>query len=101
MKLWSIGYDENQKDNFPQVIFKSQVIPIEQEAKLVNEIFRIFYLVHRDAKHEIKEIEKNKKELPYRKLYNMVFPIKEFEFETEYLVELLNLFNIELNNQSD
>ena len=99
MKVWSIGYDENRKDNFPQVVYKDHPISIEQEASLVNEIFKIFYLIHRDAKKDIEKIEMNKKELPYRKLYDLVFSNKkEFEFETEYLVELLNIFHVELHN---
>ena len=96
--MWSAGYDENQRENFPQVVYRSNIITIEQEAKMLKEIFKIFYLVHRDAKEDIRVIEGNKTELPYSKLYNLVFPTeKEFEFETEYLIALLNLFHVELH----
>jgi len=103
MKLWSIAYDEELKNiNFPQVVYKSFSIPIELETKLVNRIFQIFYLTHQDARREIEAIAKNKTELPYRKLYNLIFHKTEnYEFETEYLVALLNFFNIELNDEGN
>ena len=70
----------------------------DKEEFLTNEIFKIFYLTHRDAKQQIKEIELNKFELPYKKLYELVFPPKNVEFHTEYFIDLLNLFSIELEN---
>lgn len=94
--MWSVGYDESQRENFPQIVYRNNSITFDQEVKFVKEIFKIFYLIHRDAKKDIEAIERNKKELPYKKLYQLVYPLKkEFEFETEYLVELLNLFQIE------
>lgn len=96
MKLWTMRFDESRLDNFPQVCYKGTEINPNKESSLVKEIFRIFYLTHRDSKDKIKIIENNKLELPYKNLYNMVFPPKKVEFETEYFVDLLNLFSIEL-----
>lgn len=100
MKLWSLGLDNNNLDNFPQVLYKNKPITIEQEMKLTHEIFKIFYLTHRDKKNQIRVIENYKNELPFKDLYNLVFPDKNVEFHTEYLVDLLNLFCIELENLS-
>ena len=69
MKLWSLQYNESNLDNFPQICYKGIELPITKEELLVNELFKIFYLTCRDAKQQIKEIELNKFELPYKKLY--------------------------------
>jgi hypothetical protein len=98
MKLWSLQYNESNLDNFPQICYKGIVLPVTKEVLLVNELFKIFYLTCRDAKQQIKEIELNKFELPYKKLYELVFPPKNVEFHTEYFIDLLNLFSIELEN---
>lgn len=98
MKLWSLQYNESNLDNFPQICYKGIELPITKEELLVNELFKIFYLTCRDAKQQIKEIELNKFELPYKKLYELVFPPKNVEFHTEYFIDLLNLFSIELEN---
>jgi hypothetical protein len=104
MKLWSLGFDEDQKKNFPQVLYKGKEINLTIETRLVKEIFKIFYLTHRDEHKKIKEIEKNVKHtLPYKELYHMVKPPKKAEFYTEYLVDLLNIFSVEIDdyNQLD
>lgn len=98
MKLWSLQYNESNLDNFPQICYKGIELPITKEELLVNELFKIFYLTCRDDKQQIKEIELNKFELPYKKLYELVFPPKNVEFHTEYFIDLLNLFSIELEN---
>lgn len=98
MKLWSLQYNESNLDNFPQICYKGIELPVTKEELLVNELFKIFYLTCRDAKQQIKEIELNKFELPYKKLYELVFPPKNVEFHTEYFIDLLNLFSIELEN---
>lgn len=98
MKLWSLQYNESNLDNFPQICYKGIELPVTKEELLVNELFKIFYLTCRDTKQQIKEIELNKFELPYKKLYELVFPPKNVEFHTEYFIDLLNLFSIELEN---
>ena len=67
------------------------------EFKLREEIFKIFYLTHRDNKKKIKEIEENFDNEAYRLLYEMVFPPKLVKHQNEYLVDLLNLFSVEIN----
>ena len=98
MKLWTLQFNESNLVNFPQICYKGIEISQDKEEFLINEIFKIFYLTHRDAKQQIKEIELNKFELPYKKLYELVFPPKNVEFHTEYFIDLLNLFSIELEN---
>lgn len=95
MKLWSVGYDENCLSNFPQIIYKNRVINMNEEAYLTNKIFDIFLLTHRDEKEKILHI-RNSHLLPYKELHNMVYPDPECEFEVEYFVIILNLFNIEI-----
>jgi hypothetical protein len=101
MKLWAIGTFNEDDDNFQQIIYKFYPVSIEQEIKLVDKIFKLFYLNHRDAKKEIEKIEKNKNDLPYRKLYTLIFPEEDELSETEYLVALLNFFNIELEEDEE
>lgn len=99
MRMWTLTYDENKLDNFPQVLYKGNEINIEMETKLLKDIFKIFYLTHRDEHDKIKSIENNtKKVLPYKDLLELIVPGVELEFETEYFVELLNYFNIEIDN---
>jgi hypothetical protein len=98
MKLWTLEYNEDNKANFPQVMYKGREIKPDMKFKIIQELFRIFYLTHRDAKNKIKEIEKNNQELPYGGLYNLILPPKEVEFQKEYLIDLLNYFSMEIDN---
>ena len=98
MKLWTLEYNEDDKINFPQVMYKGYKIDNTIKIKIIKELFRIFYLTHRDARNKIKDIEKNNKELPYEGLYALIFPPKTVEFQKEYLIELLNYFNMEIDN---
>ena len=97
MKLWTIAYDENKLDNFPQIMYKNIEIDIVTETKLINQIIKIFYLTNRDKKKEIDAIVKDKTVLPYKALHGLVFHPYEHEFQAEYLVDLLNMFNIEID----
>lgn len=96
MKLWSVGYSTDHLDNFPQVVYKNKIITIEQEAQLVDKVFQIMLLTHRDAHRLIAEIKDNRRQLPYRDLYELVYPPIELEFQVQYFVELLNLLEIEM-----
>ena len=96
MKLWDVKFDEGQKHNFPQIVYKSRLINNEEETFLTNKLFNLFLLTHRDKHSAIKEIQKDKTELPYRKLSNLIAKM-EFEFETEHMVYLLNYFNVEVD----
>jgi hypothetical protein len=96
MKLWDTRYDEGEKHNFPQIVYKNRLINIEEETFLTNKLFNLFLLTHRDKHTEIKIIQKDKTELPYRKLSNLIIEM-DLEFETEYMVHLLNYFNIEVD----
>lgn len=95
MKIWSISFNERDLENFPQIIYKNRPITIEEETYLTNKIFEIFLLTHRDAKQTIMEI-KNIHSFPYKKLHNLVFPDPNYEFATEYFIDILNLFSIEI-----
>lgn len=102
MRIWTLGYDKEKKDNFPQVLYKGEEIDICTETKLLRQLFKIFYLTHRDKREAIKIIEKNARdELPYSYLLELIVPGIEMEFETEYLVELLNYFSIEINSTTN
>lgn len=96
MQLWSLSFDEMNLNNFPQICYKNNAITIEQENMLVLEIFKIFYLTNNNQKEKIKIIESNHMALPYESLFNMIYPPKQVEFHTEYLIDLLNLFCVEL-----
>jgi len=96
MKLWNVRFDENLKDNFPQIVYKNRIINIEEETFLTNKLFDLFLLTHMDKRTEIKAIQKTKTELPYKKLADLIQPL-EFEFETEYMVYLLNYFSVEVD----
>jgi len=96
MKLWNTKFDEGMKDNFPQIVYKNRLINLEEETFLTNKLFNLFLLTHRDKHKEIKEIQKNKIELPYMKLSNLIQSV-EFEFQTEYMVNLLNYFSVEVD----
>lgn len=98
MKLWTLEYNEENKVNFPQVMYKGHEIDASLKVKVIQELFRIFYLTHRDARAKIKEIEQNNQELPYCGLYTLILPPKEVEFQKEYLVDLLNYFSMEIDN---
>ncbi len=98
MKLWTLEYNECIKDNFPQVMYKGKVVDQSTKVKVLRELFNLFYLTHRDARTKIKEIESNVNELPYQKLYELILPPKQAEFQKEYLVDLLNYFSVEINN---
>lgn len=95
MKLWSTSFDENMPDNFPQITYKNKVVSIEEQTFLTNKLFDLFQLTHRDRIVDIKVIRLNKEILPYKKLYNLIFSDEPFEFETEYMVFLLNFFSVE------
>ena len=96
MKLWDTKFDESMKDNFPQIVYKSRIINIEEETFLTNKLFNLFLLTHRDKHSEIKEIQQNKNKLPYKQLSDLIQKV-EFEFETEYMVYLLNYFSVEVD----
>ncbi len=96
MKLWDIKFDEGKKYNFPQIVYKNRLINIDEETFLTNKLFNLFLLTHRDKHSEIKEIQKDKTELPYRKLANLITETN-FEFETQYMVYLLNYFSVEVD----
>jgi hypothetical protein len=94
MKLWYVKFDNEKKDDFPQLFFKDNYINIKKQSDITFEIKRIFLLTHRDATKKINEIYSNTHKLPYKDLHNLVFPEPNYEFQTEYLVDLLNLFEI-------
>lgn len=96
MKIWDTRFDESKKANFPQIVYKNRLINIEEETFLTNKLFNLFLLTHRDKHLDIKAIQQNKTELPYRKLSNLILDI-ELEFETEYMVYLLNYFGVEVD----
>jgi len=96
MKLWNTKFDEGMKDNFPQIVYKNRIINIEEETFLTNKLFNLFLLTHRDKHTEIKAIQKNKNKLPYKQLSDLIQEV-EFEFETEYMVYLLNYFSVEVD----
>lgn len=98
MKLWTLEYNEENKTNFPQVLYKGIEVDAALKVKIIQELFRIFYLTHRDARARIKEIERNTKELPYAGLYDLILPPKQVEFQKEYLIDLLNYFSMEIDN---
>lgn len=95
MILWSLNYNDNS--TVPTIFYKMVNININDviEKKLEEEIFRIFYLTHRDAKSKIKAI-KNNEENTYKHLYELLFPPKKVKNKFEYLVYLLNVFTIEI-----
>lgn len=95
MRLWISGFDEGYPDNFPQIIYKNRVISLEEQAFLTNKIISIFLLTDRDNSKKIYEIKNNKHKLPYRDLHNLILDDTDYEFETEYMVALLNYFHIE------
>lgn len=100
MKLWTVSFDENQKNNFPQIIYKGfKTISADEQAKLTPKIYKIIQLTNRDKLQYINDIIKNSNELPFKALYKLIFEkeLNNLEFQTEYLVEFLNLFQIELS----
>ncbi len=97
MKLWTTTFDKNEKSNFPQIVYKNRVITIDEQTFLTNKIFDLFQLTHRDKLREIQSIKKDKMSLPYKALYNLIMSDTPFEFETEYMVFLLNFFSIEVD----
>lgn len=96
MKLWNTKFDESMKDNFPQIVYKNKIINIEEETFLTNKLFNLFLLTHRDKHTEIKIIQQNKTELPYKALSKLIQEV-DFEFQTEYMVNLLNYFSVEVD----
>lgn len=98
MKIWSLNYDENQKDNFPQLMYKgTRTLTIDEETAITNRVLKMITLTHRDELKRISEIINNKDELPFQELYVLIYDNDpEFEFQTEYFVELLNLFKVEV-----
>lgn len=100
MKLWTLEYNEENLVNFPQVMYKGKEVDSSVKLTLIQELFKLFYLTHRDARDKIKEIEnKSGSVLPYEGLYNLILPPKKTEFQKEYLVDLLNYFSIEIDEK--
>jgi hypothetical protein len=100
MKIWSLAYDENEKYNFPQIVYKGvRVITSDEQANLTTKIYKMLKLTHRDRLTDINMIIDNGDELPFKSLYNIVYPGQDpdLEFQTEYMVELLNLFQVEID----
>ena len=97
MKLWSVDIDKPYVDNFPQITYKDKVISLEEETFLTNKLFDLFKLTHRDKIADINLIKLDKNHLPYKKLYHLIFENEPFEFETEYMVFLLNFFSVEID----
>lgn len=98
MKLWTLEYNDENKYNFPQLIYKGVEVNSHIEVKLIKELFRLFYVTHIDEKAKIKELEQNNNLSPYKELYELILPPKNVEFQKEYLVDLLNFFSIEIEN---
>lgn len=102
MKLWTIEYDKNNKTNFPQIVYKgNRVITADEQAALTLKLFRVIKLTNRDKLGEITSVIDecyDSQELPFKALYNIVFGSNQLdlEFQTEYMVELLNTVQIEL-----
>jgi len=101
MKLWSLTYDENLKNNFPQIIYKGdRIITSTEQSILTTKLYKVIQLTNRDSLKEIRMIIEDCDELPFKSLYNIMFDSQDpnFEFQTEYMVEMLNLFQVELEN---
>lgn len=99
MKLWTLTYNENIKENFPQIRYKgNRIITSTEQATLTNKLFGIIQLTNRDNLKEIRMVIDEFDELPFKALYNIIFNDQDpnFEFQTEYMVEMLNLFQVEL-----
>ena len=97
MKLWSALFDENDLTNYPKLVYKNRIMTHSEQSFLTSKLFNIFSLTHRDRAREINNIKKISDELPYKKLYNLFLDDDPFEFETEYMVFLLNYFKIEID----
>jgi len=97
MKLWSTNFDETITDNFPQITYKNKVISVSEQSFLTNKLFELFQLTCRDKIADIKFIKLDNNSLPYKKLYKLIFSNEPFEFETEYMVFLLNFFSVEID----
>lgn len=94
MQLWYLNYDENNKDDFPQLFYKDNYVGIYQQTILTEQIKKIFLLTHREKSQQINEIYNNFHSLPFKDLHNMIFTDPNYEFQLEYMVVLLNTFNI-------
>lgn len=97
MKVWDIVYYSDKPNTTPAVLYKGNLFNLKLESKLREEVFNYFYLTHRDKKKEIKELEEIFNNNTYKNLYEMVFPPKKVKHRFEYLVDLLNLFEIEID----
>ena len=94
MKLWSLNYNVVMRNDFPQLMYKELYIPVEDQVKLTHELFNIFLLTHRDNREKILKLKHRMNELPYKELHNMILPDPNYEFSTEYLVDMLNIFEV-------
>lgn len=96
MILWTLNYKENE--SIPTTYYKIVKFDITEdiEQKLEKEIFRLFYLTHRDAKVKIEEIENKTDNDKCKELYELLFRPKRVKHRIEYLLSLLNLFSIEI-----
>lgn len=100
MKLWSLRYDEIQKNNFPQIIYKGhKVISNDEQVKLSEQIFKVLELTCRDQIKDIRIAISKTDELPFKRIHNLIYPNQDpgLEFQTEYMVEILNIFQIEID----
>lgn len=92
MRLWSLSF---KGDSTPFLSFKGKDVG-DIEKQLKEEVFKVFYRVHRDKIEKIKEIENSISDHKYKALYNLIFPRTKKIYKWEYLVDLLNTFNIEI-----
>ena len=100
MRLWTLRYDETQKDNFPQIIYKGhKVISNDEQSNLTKQIYKVLELTCRDQIKDIREAISKTDELPFKRIHNLIYPGQdpELEFQTEYMVEFLNIFQIEID----
>jgi len=93
MKLWSIEYDE-KNDDVPKIFCKNNEVHTDIEIIYRQQIFNCFYLTHRDFKKKIENIEFDIFASTYKELYILIFPQKKVKHQIEYLIDLLNLFDI-------
>src|SRR5574344_1851755 len=54
MKLWTLEYSEENLVNFPQVMYKGKEVDSSVKLTLIQELFKLFYLTHRDAREKLK-----------------------------------------------
>ena len=84
MTHWRLEYDENILYDYPQMFYKDKKIDSNITVKLLHTLFRLCYLLRRDQKDQIKEIEINTKhKLPYKELYNLFMTPKDEESQKE------------------